>query len=200
MGKYVYIKKGVGGGYVSFDTPLSQELNGNDIGITFNDYLKGKWVLLSQEQVAFHDANPTASVQQVFDMTLPDEGVRTLEDAKSERISKIEAYDRSVAVNMFTVNGITMWLDKATRAGLLLRITAEQAMGETVTTLWFGTIKFEIPIEQAFDMLYAIEIYASGCYDKTAAHKAAVETLDSIEAVDAYDYTAGYPMKLTFTL
>lgn len=200
MGKYVYIKKGVGGGYVSFDTPISQELNGNDIGTTFNDYLKGKWVLLSQEQVAFHDANPTASVQQVFDMTLPDEGVRTLEDAKSERISKIEAYDRSVAVNMFTVNGITMWLDKATRAGLLLRITAEQAMGETVTTLWFGTIKFEIPIERAFNMLYAIEIYASGCYDKTAAHKAAVEKLDSIEAVDAYDYTAGYPMKLTFTL
>ena len=196
----MYIKKGVGGGYVSFDTPLSQELNGNDIGTTFNDYLKGKWVLLSPEQVAFHDANPTASVQQVFDMTLPDEGVRTLEDAKSERISKIEAYDRSVAVNMFTVNGISMWLDKATRAGLLLRITAEQAMGETVTTLWFGTIKFEIPIELAFDMLYAIEIYASGCYDKTAAHKAAVETLDSIEAVDAYDYTVDYPMKLTFNL
>ena len=196
----MYIKKGVGGGYVSFDTPLSQELNGNDIGTTFNDYLNGKWVLLSQEQVAFHESNPTASVQQVFDMTLPDEGVRTLEDAKSERISKIEAYDRSVAVNMFTVNGITMWLDKATRAGLLLRITAEKAKGETVTTLWFGTIKFDIPIELAFDMLYAIEIYASGCYDMTAAHKAAVEKLDSIEAVDAYDYTAGYPMKLTFTL
>ena len=103
-------------------------------------------------------------------------------------------------MNEFTVNDIPMWLDKATRAGLLLRITAEQAMGERVTTLWFGTISFEISVAQAFQMLYSLEIYASGCYDRTAAHKAAVEVLDSIEAVDAYDYVAGYPAKLAFTL
>ena len=200
MGKYVYIKRGVGDGYVSFDTPLSQELNGNDIGTTFQDYQDGKWVLLRADQVAFREAHPMATIKNVWDMEEPEPVVRTLEDAKRERIEQIDAYDSSPCVNEFTVNEIPMWLDKATRAGLLLRITAEQAMGEQVTTLWFGTMSFEIPVAQAFQMLYSLEIYASGCYDRTAAHKAAVEALDSIEDVDAYDYVAGYPEKLVFTL
>ena len=200
MNKYVYIKRGVGDGYVSFDTPISQELNGNDLGTTFHDYQDGKWVLLNADQVSFKEAHPMASVKNVWDMEEPKTVVRTLADAKRERIEQIDAFDSSPCVNEFTVNGISMWLDKATRAGLLLRITAEQAMGEQVTTLWFGTMSFEIPVAQAFQMLYALEIYASGCYDRTAAHKAAVEALDSIEAVDAYDYVAGYPEKLAFTI
>ena len=45
-------------------------------------------------------------------------------------------------------------------------------------------------------MLYAIEVYASACFDNTAKHKANVMALDSIEEVMSYDYTTGYPDKL----
>lgn len=119
-----------------------------------------------------------------------------LTTAKRGKIRELQQYDQSDSVNEFTFHDVPMWLDKATRDGLHLRLLAEQAAGKESTTLWFGTQSFEIPIANAFQLLYAIEVYASACYDKTAAHKAAIDTLDNIEDVTSYDYTQGYPEKL----
>ena len=47
-------------------------------------------------------------------------------------------------------------------------------------------------------MLVAIEVYAGDALNVTESHKAAVNALDSVEAVEAYDITAGYPEKLSF--
>lgn len=121
-----------------------------------------------------------------------------LTTAKRGKIRELEQYDQSDSVNEFTFHEVPMWLDKATRDGLHLRLLAEQAAGKEATTLWFGTQSFEIPIANAFQLLYAIEVYASACYDRTAAHKAAIEALTSVEDVEAYDYTEGYPQKLNF--
>jgi hypothetical protein len=91
-----------------------------------------------------------------------------------------------------------MWLDKATRAGLLLRFEAEgKAMRET-TTLWYEGQSYTLPLAQAQQILIALELYASACYDNTQSHIAAVMALESKEAVEAYDYTGGYPEKLSF--
>lgn len=116
--------------------------------------------------------------------------------AKAAKVDAIEAYDVSDAVSGFTYKGVEMWLDKATRTGLLMRFTAEQAMGRTETTLWLGEQSFTLPLADAFALLYVLEVYASGCYDRTAAHKAAVDALETVEAVEAYDHTAGYPEKI----
>lgn len=121
-----------------------------------------------------------------------------LQRAKESKIREVERYDQSSNVNEFAFRTVPMWLDKATRDGLHLRLLAEQAAGKESTTLWFGTQSFEIPISSAFQLLYAIEVYASACYDMTAAHKAAIEALTSVEDVEAYDYTEGYPSKLNF--
>lgn len=121
-----------------------------------------------------------------------------LSRAKAAIIKEIERYDKSNNVNEFTFHNVPMWLDKATRDGLYLRLLAEQAAEKVNTTLWLGTQSFEIPIASAFQLLYAIEVYASACYDRTAAHKAAVEAMTSIENVEEYDYTEGYPAKLVF--
>ena len=119
-----------------------------------------------------------------------------LERAKDSKIGEVEMYDQSSNVNEFTFHSVPMWLDKATRDGLHLRLLAEQAAGKTTTTLWFGTQSFNIAIADAFQLLYALEVYASACYDRTAAHKAAIEALTSVEDVDGYDFTTGYPNKL----
>lgn len=121
-----------------------------------------------------------------------------LATAKESKIREVEMYDTSSSVNEFTFHSVPMWLDKATRDGLHLRLLAEQAAGKESTTLWFGTMSFEIPVANAFQLLYAIEVYASACYDRTAAHKAAIEALASVEDVEGYDYTIDYPEKLNF--
>lgn len=194
---YTYIKYNIKGKYVEFPEALNPELY-NNIGETYSDYVSGKWVLLSDEQLAFREANPTASVKEVFEMKLKEAPVRTIEQAKTEMKSKINQYDSSKDVNVFFINGLPVWLDKATRAGLKLRFEAEASINVVETILWYNNMQFPLNVTNAIQMLYAIEIYASACYDNTQRHLAEIENLESIEDVDAYDYTAGYPEKLQF--
>lgn len=118
--------------------------------------------------------------------------------ARHKLRNAINRYDSSSNVNSFYMQGQQMWLDKATRAGLMLRFQAEQAMGNEYTTLWYGTNQFEIPLMEAFQMLYALEVYASQCYDNTQRHLADIAKLETIEEIESHDYTTGYPEILRF--
>jgi hypothetical protein len=128
---------------------------------------------------------------------VPQPYVPTLEEIKANKVEEILAYDSSSEVNEFSIGGVPMWLDKATRAGLLLRFEAESKVGRDTTTLWYGGQSFTLPLAQAQQILIALELYASECYDRTQAHIAEVQKMESKEAVEAYDYTTGYPSKLS---
>ena len=117
---------------------------------------------------------------------------------KMDLKDKINIYDSSDEVNMFYVNSLPVWLDKATRSGLMLRFQSEIALGKTNTSLWYNGIEFPLPLEAAMQMLYAIEVYASNCYDNTQKHLAEVDKLNTLNAIQEYDYTTGYPEKLSF--
>lgn len=123
--------------------------------------------------------------------------VPTLEEVKARKIAEIEAYDMSEAVNGFILNGATVWLDKATRVGLMNSLNCEKAAGRTETTLWLDTTALTLNIDLALQLLAGVELYALACYNVTALHKAAVEVLESVEAVETYDHTAGYPERPT---
>lgn len=121
-----------------------------------------------------------------------------LEVAKQAVSKAILAYDSSEAVNQFGINGSPMWLDKATRAGLKLRLEAERSAGKESTTLWYGTEAITLPVANAIIMLNRLEIYASESYDVTQGHLARVALMESVEEVLGYDFTEGYPDKLNF--
>lgn len=119
-----------------------------------------------------------------------------LATTKAQKIAEIDAYDTSSAVNGFTLNGTVVWLDKATRVGLMNSTSITKAMGQATTTLWLGESKMEVPCDTAIQLLSALEMYALECFNVTAAHKKAVSELASIEEVEKYDITAGYPAQL----
>ena len=121
---------------------------------------------------------------------------RGLARAKREILKHIEAYDTSSAVNGFVLNGTVVWLDKATRVGLMNSTTIAKAMGQATTTLWLGDTKLEVGCDMAIQLLSALEMYALECFNVTAAHKKAVAELTDIGKVLSYDYTKGYPEKL----
>ena len=52
-----------------------------------------------------------------------------LEQAKVEKIAEITAYDTSDKVNGFVLDGAVVWLDKATRVGLMNSTTIERDLG-----------------------------------------------------------------------
>ena len=119
-----------------------------------------------------------------------------LATAKAQKLAEIDAYDTSSAVNGFTLNGSTVWLDKSTRVGLMNSTTITKAMGQPTTTLWLGESKMEVPCDTAIQLLSALEMYALECFNVTAAHKKAVSELTTIGEVEKYDITAGYPAQL----
>lgn len=121
---------------------------------------------------------------------------KTLEEAKEILLAEIDDYDKSSAVNGFALNGAVVWLDKATRVGLMNSTSITKAMGQPTTTLWLGESKMEVPCDTAIQLLSALEMYALECFNVTAAHKKAVSELTSIEEVGKYDITAGYPAQL----
>lgn len=121
-----------------------------------------------------------------------------LDLAKQAKIDEINMYDKSLAVESFSIKGMDMWLDKATRAGLMLRFNSELALNKENTTLWYEGHSFTLPLNTAIQMLYSLEVYASECYDNTQLHLANINKLNTIEEINSYDYIVGYPEKLRF--
>ena len=52
-----------------------------------------------------------------------------LKQAKADKIAEITAYDTSDKVNGFVLNGQIVWIDKATRVGLMNSTTIERDLG-----------------------------------------------------------------------
>lgn len=121
-----------------------------------------------------------------------------IEEVRKIKVSEIQIFDKSTNVNSFDLLDKSMWLDKSTRVGLFNSISIEKNVGKTHTTLWYDAVKYVIPIPNALAMLNALELYALNCYNVTQSHIAAVRSLQTIEEIENYDYTIGYPEKLSF--
>lgn len=109
---------------------------------------------------------------------------------------KIDYFDSSEAVNSFIFNGVPLWLDKATRVGLVNLVNSSSDN----VTIALGNQIITIPVDTAKQFLAQLEVYAGKCYVNTARHKIAINDLKTIDDVINYDYTTGYPEKLTINL
>lgn len=199
MERYVYIKLSIAGHFVEFAEPLKAE-EYNNLGSTYEDYLNNKWVLLSDEQVAFHEEHPTASVAEVWNMEITPVPPRTLEQAKSEKLMQINSYDNSSEVNGFTINGeIEGWLTPSERSNYRSSIEAAKKFSVPELSFYVGDFLMTVTPEQGDYMLDQVQLYADACAIVTKQHQLEVNALTTIEEVDAFDYTAGYPQKLDFT-
>ena len=121
-----------------------------------------------------------------------------VELAKQMMTARINAYDKSTAVNQFTYAGQPMWLDHELRRDLADRVDREIALGKEVLPLNYEGQTINLPLEDAKAMLAVLAHYADQCFDKTAEHKAAIVALEDVEEIIAYDYTQGYPDKPSF--
>lgn len=121
-----------------------------------------------------------------------------LEEAKKAKIAEITTYDKSSAVNSFLLNDKQRWLDVNLRRSLSYSTNILKEDGEKTVDIWFDTECETIDIDNALYMLKDLEVYAKQTNNVTHQHKAEVIALTSIEDVEAYDVTNGYPEKLVF--
>ena len=116
--------------------------------------------------------------------------------AKVEKIAEIKEYDNSDAVNSFKLNGISVWINREDRIGTRRAIELDIASGKTESEIWLNGFKLIVNSELALKLLDAVGHYAYSAYNVTQSHIFAVKNLTSINEVEKYDYTKGYPQKL----
>jgi hypothetical protein len=128
-----YIWKQAPGFYIDFEEEIDPIYWEGQIGDALDDFYNGKWVKLSNEQVAFHEEHPNASLREVWNTQLTPIPERTIEDAKREKIASIEAYDNSDAVNNFNIvldgNTIPAWLTPDQRANYKNSLDSAELLG-----------------------------------------------------------------------
>ena len=132
----------------------------------------------------WEEYTPSAEMPTDIDMT------------KEVKIAEIAAYSDSDAVNSLTFNGIKTWLTPNVRANYLVSLDAAELLGETDITFVVEGVQASLPIKQVRLLLAKIQRYADACFLVTERHKIAVRALQTVEEVEAYDYTTGYPEKL----
>lgn len=124
----------------------------------------------------------------------------SLEDAKAQMIENIKAYDASDSVNSFLVNGNKAWMTNTERTSYTASVSNAELLGETSVDLLLNGTVITLPTANAKVMLAQISRYADKCWMVTQQHLLDVEKLTEAAEVLAYDYKAGYPDKLEFTL
>jgi hypothetical protein len=124
----------------------------------------------------------------------------TLEDVLLDKITQIEIYNVSENVDRFYINDKPMWLNRELRNSLMSRFNAEKNTGVEITNIWYDGEHFSLPVDIAINMLIDLELYASQCFDNTHRHLFNVNNLTTIEEIQNYDHTLGYPEKLNFTI
>lgn len=224
MKTYIWHKKK--GYFVTCDEEIDAEYWAGQIGTTLADFYEGKWVRLSEEQATFHKEHPEANVKEVWDMIIiptPHPIDDPVQKAKDYKLSELDFYDKSYAVNGFDVidssyipqviepvdgeepvedNGgtITSWLTPAERANYRSSIDAAELVGLTEVSFYIGEMPITLSVQNAKLMLAQIQLYADQCFMVTKHHKAAIEALDTVKDINAYDFSVGYPTRLQFTI
>ena len=213
----IYINKDAKPIYVELDVLLDPE--SNYIGQSWDDYQAGAWVLLSDEQIAFKEANPDATVEEVYNMQLAPDPIEPepspepdpLQEARRAKLAEIRAQDEfsnkffvSVLSGGVEVANVELWIDKDLRNSLYsITLPALLSDNETETILWSASTPpqpLKVPISWAMEYLPYLEIYAKRTYDRRASNEAAVYAATTIEEIAQIDPKANYPLFLTFEL
>ena len=217
--KYTYITKRNKLTYIGLNDLLDPSCN--DIGESYLDFLAGKWVLLSEEQVLFKEEHPNATIREVLDMKIaerePEPSQAEVIEAevfnrtKDRKLDEIRAQDDKS--NKFFISVISegkevanseFWMDKDLRNSLLnVTLPALQQNGDTTTKLWSNTIppaSIEVPIDWALNCIPVVEIYAKKTYDMMQGNIAKVYAAKTVDEINSIDVESGYPPYITFEL
>lgn len=217
--KYTYITRRNKLTYIGLNDLLDPSCN--DIGESYLDFLAGKWVLLSADQVQFKKDHPEATIKEVLDMKISEREpepsqaevieAEVFNRAKDRKLDEIRAQDSQS--NKFFISVISegtevanseFWMDKDLRNSLLnVTLPALKQNGDTTTMLWSNTIpptSIEVPIDWALNCIPVVEIYAKQTYDMMQGNIAKVYAAKTVDEINSIDVESGYPPYITFEL
>lgn len=126
--------------------------------------------------------------------------------SKKDKIEEINHFDSSPEVNECYIiyNGdlLPYWSSKSERNDLKQAVQNYKDKGYETYRLDLRDVgvSLTIPCDALISMLSDLEVYAINCYNVTTDHIFAVNSLETTEEVEAYNYRIGYPEKLRFEI
>lgn len=172
---------------------------------------KTVWFRNSVNLNGFKIINPTEEqileagyVEYVAPAPVEPTAEQLLAQAKDKKIAEIKDYDESESVNNCVISyggqSLNYWADKSERDSLKGAIRDCITMGRSQYRLDLREIGLAIWVdcEKLLAMMSALEVYAIDCFNKTTDHIFAVQACKTIEEVEVYDNTLGYPEVPTF--
>lgn len=149
-----------------------------------------------------HEQIINAGYKEEVDEELSEE--QKIQLAKEDLYYKITKYDMSDQVNNCIINyagkNIKYWANKEERNFLKMALQDCLKMNKLEYRLDLRDIDLSIliPCQYLLTILSNLELYAIGCYNKTTDHFHNVQSLKTLEEINNYDYTKGYPEQLVF--
>lgn len=193
--------------------PLSNELDSRyfKVGKTWEDYLSGCYILLSDEQEAWYLNNSNSSVSEVWNMAKNIEcdndstagSSNSLKLAKEKALRKLLDFDNNNINNfLVNINGeiIKTWLSVQERVNYRQSIEVAKLLENSTLSFYIEDHLLEVSTTKAESMLVQIQLYADQSFLVTKGHELAIKNLESIDEVESYDFKTGYPNKLSFVL
>jgi hypothetical protein len=125
---------------------------------------------------------------------------------KEHMINRIMDFDNSDEVNNCYINyqgqQISYWADKQERSVLKTAIQDCITLGRENYRLDLRDldVSIELNCELLLQMLASLEVYAIDCYNVTTDHLFNIKKIETLEELHQYDYRAGYPEKLVFSV
>ena len=126
-----------------------------------------------------------------------------LELIKPILINLIKEYDKSDEINCVYIGEDKTWFDKNTRVGLVNSLKIQKEAGKTDAKIWYNVGEelksVTMTIDDALDFLYRLELYAAKTFDVTESHIQAVNAIDNVNDLMAYNITNDYPAYIRAT-
>lgn len=177
--------------------PIKIQTTGREI----NTDIMWAYVEFTPYQYEYYEEHPNAPLWELWNCeNAQEEHERTIEEARNDKIIEIINYDTSDNVNGFFLGEHLVWLDKESRSCLMNTLNSADIIGREQINIWFSGMYVPLTISTARQMLAALEIYATDCYNVTETHKVQVSQMEDISEIEEFDITADYPQRLVFNI
>ena len=156
--------------------------------------------IIDGEEVSFQIINPTHEqiLNNGWEVYVRPEP--TIEDVRANKLRELTAYDSSSEVNTFYVNDLALWLSREERVVIKDRFQREYNDGKEITKLRYSGLSIELSPATGIQLIDMVSSYADKCFDSTETHKENINALETIEEINNYDYTTGYPEKIQINI
>lgn len=183
MNYYIYQNE-----FITSDQPLDP--NEYPIGEGINDYIKGMYIPLNEEQIQYEKDNPMASPEEVLEMK-----PLTFHINVDTPQSKMERYFNNT-YDVVYINGErhNCWDHQQ----ILYTAQCAKDLGRTEFIFLEGSKYYKGNIDDIINMMKQIAVYYYDFRQTCNLHYRYLEKHP--QEIDTYDYTTGFPEVLHFNL